>query len=174
MLYSLDNLTPRTHSDDFYVANGATVIGNVLLDQDASVWFGAVVRGDTELITIGKRSNVQDCAVLHTDEGYPLLIDSDVTVGHHAMLHGCTIGAGSLIGIHAIVLNGAQIGKGCLIGANALITEGMQIPDGSVVMGSPGKIKGDLDLEMQKKLIASAHHYVQNYKRFKTGLKKVN
>jgi carbonic anhydrase/acetyltransferase-like protein (isoleucine patch superfamily) len=90
------------------------------------------------------------------------------------MLHGCTIGAGSLIGIHAIVLNGAQIGKGCLIGANALITEGMQIPDGSVVMGSPGKIKGDLDLEMQKKLIASAHHYVQNYKRFKTGLKKVN
>ena len=174
MLYSLDNLTTRTHSDDFYVANGATVIGNVLLDQDASVWFGAVVRGDTELITIGKRSNVQDCAVLHTDEGYPLLIDSDVTVGHHAMLHGCTIGAGSLIGIHAIVLNGAQIGKGCLIGANALITEGMQIPDGSVVMGSPGKIKGDLDLEMQKKLIASAHHYVQNYKRFKTGLKKVN
>jgi len=174
MLYSLDNLTPRTHSDDVYVANGATVIGNVLLDQDASVWFGAVVRGDTELITIGKRSNVQDCAVLHTDEGYPLLIDSDVTVGHHAMLHGCTIGAGSLIGIHAIVLNGAQIGKGCLIGANALITEGMQIPDGSVVMGSPGKIKGDLDLEMQKKLIASAHHYVQNYKRFKTGLKKVN
>ena len=174
MLYSLDSLTPKTHGDDFYVANGATVIGNVLLDQDASVWFGAVVRGDTELITIGKRSNVQDCAVLHTDEGYPLLIDSDVTVGHHAMLHGCTVGAGSLIGIHAIVLNGAQIGKGCLIGANALITEGMQIPDGSVVMGSPGKIKGDLDLEMQKKLIASAHHYVQNYKRFKTGLKKVN
>ena len=173
MLYSLDSLTPKTHGDDFYVANGATVLGNVILDKDSSVWFGAVVRGDPELSTIGKRSNIQDCAVLHTDKGYPLFIDSDVTVGHHAMLHGCTIGAGSLIGIHAIVLNGAHIGKGCLIAANALITEGMEIPDGSVVMGSPGKIKANLDPEKRKKLIASAHHYVQNSKRFKAGLKEI-
>ena len=171
MLYSLDGISPTTRGDEFYVADGATVLGNVVLEKDASVWFGAVVRGDTETITIGERSNVQDLSVLHADEGYPLVIESDVTIGHKVMLHGCTIGAGSLIGINAVVLNGAVIGKGCLIAANALITEGMVVPDGAVVMGAPGKIKGELDAKRKEALLASAAHYVENYKRFKAGLK---
>ena len=171
MLYSLEGISPTTRGDEFYVADGAAVLGNVVLEKDASVWFGAVVRGDTETITIGERSNVQDLSVLHADEGYPLVIESDVTIGHKVMLHGCTIGAGSLIGINAVVLNGAVIGKGCLIAANALITEGMVVPDGAVVMGAPGKIKGELDAKRKEALLASAAHYVENYKRFKAGLK---
>ena len=173
MLYSLDNVSPQAQGDDYYVADTATVLGNVILEKDASVWFGAVVRGDTETITIGERSNVQDCSVLHADNGFPLVIGSDVTIGHKVMLHGCTIGAGSLIGINAVVLNGAVIGKGCLIAANALITEGMVVPDGAVVMGAPGKVRGELDEARKQGLIDSATHYVDNAKRFKAGLKRL-
>ena len=149
------------------------MVGNVLLKQDASVWFNAVVRGDNDLITIGEGSNVQDGSVLHTDPGFPLTIGAHVTIGHKVMLHGCEIGEGSLIGINAVVLNGAKIGKNCLIGANALITEGKEIPDGSLVMGSPGKVKGELNEDQQQGLILSAKHYVQNSKRFKSELQSL-
>ena len=173
MIYKLGDSFLETEGENFYVAETATVLGKVKLCKDASVWFGAVLRGDTELITVGERSNVQDCAVLHTDHGFPLNIGKDVTIGHHVMLHGCSIGDGSLVGINAVVLNGAKIGSGCLIGANALITEGMEVPDGSVVMGSPGKIKNTLDENKRQGLILSAHHYVENYKRFKKELIKI-
>ena len=134
MLYKLGKDQPIIEGE-YYVANNATVLGKVKLCKDSSVWFGAILRGDTELITIGERSNVQDGSVLHTDLGFPLDIGKDVTIGHKVMLHGCTIGDGSLIGINSVVLNGAKIGEGCLIGANTLITEGTEIPDGSLVMG---------------------------------------
>ena len=172
MLYKLGKDKPIVDGD-FYVAENATVLGKVKLCKDSSVWFGATLRGDTELITIGERSNVQDGSVLHTDVGFPLDIGKDVTIGHKVMLHGCTIGDGSLIGINAVVLNGAKIGKGCLIGANALVTEGMEIPDGSLVMGSPGKIKGELNEDQKMGLIMSAHHYVENSKRFINELEKL-
>ncbi len=172
MLYKLGKDKPIVDGD-FYVAENATVLGKVKLCKDSSVWFGATLRGDTELITIGERSNVQDGSVLHTDIGFPLDIGKDVTIGHKVMLHGCTIGDGSLIGINAVVLNGAKIGKGCLIGANALLTEGMEIPDGSLVMGSPGKIKGELNEDQKMGLIMSAHHYVENSKRFINELEKL-
>ncbi len=172
MLYKLGKDKPIVDGD-FYVAENATVLGKVRLCKDSSVWFGATLRGDTELITIGERSNVQDGSVLHTDIGFPLDIGKDVTIGHKVMLHGCTIGDGSLIGINAVVLNGAKIGKGCLIGANALVTEGMEIPDGSLVMGSPGKIKGELNEDQKMGLIMSAHHYVENSKRFINELEKL-
>ncbi len=172
MLYKLGEDKPIVDGD-FYVAENATVLGKVKLCKDSSVWFGATLRGDTELITIGERSNVQDGSVLHTDIGFPLDIGKDVTIGHKVMLHGCTIGDGSLIGINAVVLNGAKIGKGCLIGANALVTEGMEIPDGSLVMGSPGKIKGELNEDQKMGLIMSAHHYVENSKRFINELEKL-
>ena len=171
MLYKLDEHEPILDGD-YYVADSAIVLGKVRLCKDASVWFGAVLRGDTELITIGEGSNVQECSVLHTDLGFPLNIGKDVTIGHKVMLHGCTIGDGSLIGINSVVLNGAKIGKGCLIGANALITEGMEVPDGSLVLGSPGRIKGELSEDQQQGLILSAKHYVENGKRFKEGLTK--
>ena len=172
MLYKLDEHEPILDGN-YYVADSAIVIGKVRLCKDASVWFGAVLRGDTELITIGEGSNVQECSVLHTDLGFPLNIGKDVTIGHKVMLHGCTIGDGSLIGINSVVLNGAKIGKGCLIGANALITEGMEVPDGSLVLGSPGRIKGELSEDQQQGLILSAKHYVENGKRFKEGLTKI-
>ena len=169
MLYKLDEHEPILDGN-YYVADSAIVIGKVRLCKDASVWFGAVLRGDTELITIGEGSNVQECSVLHTDLGFPLNIGKDVTIGHKVMLHGCTIGDGSLIGINSVVLNGAKIGKGCLIGANALITEGMEIPDNSLVMGSPAQVKKELDPSMKDILIGSATHYVENYIRFKKDL----
>ena len=172
MLYKLGKDQPIIEGD-YYVANNATVLGKVKLCKDSSVWFGAILRGDTELITIGERSNVQDGSVLHTDLGFPLDIGKDVTIGHKVMLHGCTIGDGSLIGINSVVLNGAKIGEGCLIGANTLITEGTEIPDGSLVMGSPGKVKGEINEDQKKGLILSAHHYVDNSKRFKSELVKL-
>ena len=172
MLYKLGEDRP-INEEDYYVAENATVLGKVKLCKESSVWFGAIIRGDTELITIGERSNVQDGSVLHTDIGFPLNIGKDVTIGHKVMLHGCTIGDGSLIGINSVVLNGAKIGKGCLIGANALITEGTEIPDGSLVMGSPGKIRGELNDDQKQGLIISAHHYVNNSKRFKDELEKL-
>ena len=173
MKFDLGEYSVETDGDNFYIAETAIVLGKVKLCKDASIWFGAVLRGDTELITIGEGSNVQDGAVIHTDIGFPVDIGKDVTVGHQAMLHGCTIGDGSLIGINAVVLNGAKIGSGCLIASNALVTEGMEVPDGSLVMGSPGKIKGSLDDDKRNGLLLSAQHYVQNYKRFKLELTKV-
>ena len=173
MKFDLGEHSVETDGDNFYIAETAIVLGKVKLCTDASVWFGAVLRGDTELVTIGEGSNVQDGAVIHTDIGFPVDIGKDVTVGHQAMLHGCTIGDGSLIGINAVVLNGAKIGSGCLIASNALVTEGMEVPDGSLVMGSPGKIKGSLDDDKRNGLLLSAQHYVQNYKRFKLELTKV-
>tara|TARA_Y100001949_G_C15860676_1_gene274895 strand:- start:138 stop:680 length:543 start_codon:yes stop_codon:yes gene_type:complete len=172
MIYDLGQLSVETEGDEYFVANNATVLGKVKLCKDSSVWFNAVLRGDTELITIGEGSNIQDCAVLHTDLGFPLTVGKDVTIGHHATLHGCEVGDGSLIGINAVILNGAKIGSKCLVAANSLVTEGMQVPDGSLVMGSPGKIKSSLDEEGRKALLLSAHHYVQNYKRFKSELKQ--
>lgn len=169
MLYELDGTKVRAEGD-YWVADSAVVVGNVLLKQDASVWFNAVVRGDNDLITIGVGSNVQDGSVLHTDPGHPLVIGPHVTIGHKVMLHGCDIGEGSLIGINAVVLNGAKIGKNCIIGANALITEGKEIPDNSMVMGSPGKVVKTLTDEQAKGIRIGAAHYVENAKRFKEGM----
>jgi carbonic anhydrase/acetyltransferase-like protein (isoleucine patch superfamily) len=144
MLYRLGAHVLETADERYWVAPNATLIGKVRLERDASVWFGAVLRGDNELITVGEGSNVQEHCVLHTDPGFPLVIGPHVTVGHMAMLHGCEIGEGSLIGIGAVILNGARIGRNCLIGAKALIAEGKEIPDNSLVMGMPGKIKGEV------------------------------
>lgn len=168
MLYELGGVAVKAEGD-YWVADSATVVGKVLLKQDASVWFNAVVRGDNDLITIGEGSNVQDGSVLHTDPGFPLTIGAHVTIGHKVMLHGCHIGEGSLIGINAVVLNGAKIGKNCLIGANTLITEGKEIPDNSMVMGSPGKVVRTLSEEQAKGIRAGAAHYVENARRFRTG-----
>lgn len=170
-IYKLGALEPQFPADDAYwVAPCANIIGHVRLDEDANIWFGATLRADNELIHVGARSNIQDGSVLHTDLGYPLVIGPDCTVGHKAILHGCTVGAGSLIGMGATVLNGAQIGKGCLIGANALIPEGKVIPDGSLVVGAPGKVIRTLDAAAQHQLLLSATGYVLNSKRFKKEL----
>ena len=144
MIYALDGIAPTVHSSA-WVADEATLIGKVVVEADASVWFGAQIRGDNEEIRVGAGTNVQENSVLHTDMGYPLTIGANCTIGHKAMLHGCTIGDGTLIGMGATILNGAKIGKGCLIGACALITEGKEIPDGSLVMGSPGRVVRQLD-----------------------------
>ena len=173
MIYSLGDRHPEFRGDDYFVADGAVVIGSVILEQNASIWFNAVIRGDNDLITIGENSNIQDGSVLHTDGGIPLTVGKNVTVGHKVMLHGCTIGDNSLIGINAVVLNGAKIGKGCLIGANSLIPEGKEIPDGSLVMGSPGKVVKQLGPEQIKGLEMSAMHYVENFKRYKKDLKPI-
>jgi carbonic anhydrase/acetyltransferase-like protein (isoleucine patch superfamily) len=170
MLYQLDGMQVRAEGE-WFVADSAVVIGNVLLRANASVWFNAVIRGDNELITIGENSNVQDGCVLHTDPGWPLVIGSHVTIGHKAMLHGCTIGDNSLVGINAVVLNGAKIGRNCLIGANALVTEGKEIPDNSMVLGSPGKVVRELTPEQIAGLRHSALHYMENARRFKSALR---
>lgn len=173
-VYAIGDAKPILPAEgDYWIAPNAEVMGNVKLEKNASVWFGAVLRGDNELITIGENSNVQDGSVLHTDPGSPLVIERDVTIGHMVMLHGCTIGEGSLIGIGSIVLNNTKIGKGCLIGANSLIAEGKDIPDYSMVLGSPGKIVRTLDKETAEALRLSADHYVQNWKRYAAGLKRI-
>lgn len=169
MIYKLGNATPEFRGD-YWIADSAVVLGKVVLENEASVWFNAVLRGDNDVITVGEGSNVQDGAVLHTDPGMPLIIGKGVTIGHKVMLHGCTIGDNSLIGINAVVLNGAKIGRNCLIGANALIPEGKEIPDGSLVMGSPGKVVRELDENAIKGLSMSAAGYVANYKRFRDDL----
>lgn len=171
-IYQLGEHAPEIDASSF-VADTASVIGKVSLHANTTVWFGVSLRGDNERITIGENSNVQEGTVMHTDMGYPLNIGKNVTIGHQAMLHGCTIGEGSLIGMGATVLNGAKIGKGCLIGAGALITEGKEIPDGSLVMGAPGKVVRALDLSAQARLIASAEGYQANARRFAKGLKLV-
>jgi len=172
MLYRLGKDQVDIQADDYFVADNATVIGLVRLGNNTSVWFNAVIRGDNALITLGENSNVQDGAVLHTDPEFPLSIGKNVTVGHKATLHGCTIGDNSLIGINAVILNGAKIGKNCLIGANSLVTEGKEIPDGSLVMGSPGRVVKALSAEQRSELVKSADIYVQRFKRFKRELQR--
>lgn len=170
MIYALDGHAPQIHPEA-WVAPGAHVMGKIVLEDAASIWFGAVLRGDNEEIRIGRGSNVQENCVFHTDMGYPLTIGTNCTIGHKAMLHGCTIGEGSLIGMGATILNGAKIGRGCLIGAGALVTEGKEIPDGSLVMGAPGKVVRTLDAAAQARLIQSAESYRDNARRFRAGLK---
>ncbi|MFN4355034.1 gamma carbonic anhydrase family protein [Parvibaculum sp.] len=174
-VYAIGDRKPILPAEgEYWIAPNAEVMGNVKLETNASVWFGAVLRGDNELITIGENSNVQDGSVLHTDPGSPLMIERDVTIGHMVMLHGCTIGAGSLVGIGSIILNNAKIGKGCLIGANTLIAEGKEIPDYSMVLGSPGKIVRSLEKEMSEALRLSADHYAENWKKYAAGLKRID
>ena len=168
-VYELDGVVPEI-ADSAWVADSAQVIGRVTLEAQASLWFGVVARGDSDHLHIGAGSNIQDNTVLHADAGQPLRIGRNVTVGHKAMLHGCTIGDETLIGIGAVVLNGAKIGKHCIIGANSLIGEGKEIPDGSLVMGSPGKVVRDLTDEQKKLLEASAAHYVKNGQRYARDL----
>ncbi|RID90656.1 gamma carbonic anhydrase family protein [Gemmobacter lutimaris] len=172
MIYELDGVAPQI-APDAWVAPDANLIGKVVLEARASVWFGVTMRGDNEEIRVGAGSNVQENCVLHTDMGYPLVIGTDCTIGHKAMLHGCIIGDGSLIGMGATVLNGAKIGKGCLIGAGALITEGKEIPDGSLVMGAPGKVVRQLDEAARARLLKSAEGYRANAARFRAGMKPV-
>lgn len=169
-IYQLENLTPSVH-ESAWVADSARVIGDVELGADSSVWFGVVIRGDTEHITVGRGSNIQDNSVLHADQGVPLVIGENVTVGHQVMLHGCTIGDGSLIGIAAVVLNGARIGKNCLVGAGSLVTEGKEFPDGSMIFGSPAKAVKQLSSQQVVDLKLVAEHYVHNANRYKVGLK---
>jgi carbonic anhydrase/acetyltransferase-like protein (isoleucine patch superfamily) len=171
-IYELDGVSPQLGAGA-WVAESADVMGAVELAENASIWFGAVVRGDTARITVGKNSNVQDGSVLHTDVGVPLSIGDNVTIGHQVMLHGCTIGEGSLIGIQAVILNNAKIGKGCLVGAGSLITEGKEFPDYSMIMGVPAKVVQQLDETAIEKLRLSALHYVQNKERFVQALKRI-
>ncbi|SMQ85581.1 Carbonic anhydrase or acetyltransferase, isoleucine patch superfamily [Devosia lucknowensis] len=170
-IYALDDLSPRIDPAVGWIAPTAVLIGDVVVGPDVGLWFGAVARGDIETITIGARSNVQENCVLHTDRGFPLNIGADVTIGHGAIIHGCTIGDNSLIGMGATVLNGAVIGKNCLIGANALVTEGKIIPDNSLVMGAPAKVIRHIDSEGEAGLAASAERYVQNARRYAVGLR---
>jgi carbonic anhydrase/acetyltransferase-like protein (isoleucine patch superfamily) len=174
-VYDLDGVRPTLPQDgEYWIAPNAVVLGNVVLKTNASVWFGAVLRGDNDPITVGANSNVQDNAVCHTDLGSPVEIGANVTVGHLAMLHGCVIGDGSLIGIGAVILSGARIGRGCLIGARSLVTEGKEIPELSVVMGSPGQVVRTLTEEEGAALAYGARHYVHNWKRFRAGLRPVS
>ena len=172
-LYELDGMIPQL-ADTAWVADSAQVMGHVNLGEDSSIWFGVTVRGDTETITVGRGSNIQDGSVLHADIGKPLTIGDHVTVGHKVMLHGCTIGDESLIGIGAVVLNGAKIGKNCLVGAGALVTEGKEFPDGSMIIGSPAKAMRQLTPEQMEGLRMSARHYIDNAQRFRHTLKKID
>jgi carbonic anhydrase/acetyltransferase-like protein (isoleucine patch superfamily) len=173
-IYALGDSKPQLPPlGEYWVAPSASVIGNVILHTNASVWFGAVLRGDNDPITVGPDSNIQDGSVLHTDMGSPLTLGRGVTVGHKAMLHGCEVGDYSLIGIGAVVLNGVKIGRNCIIGANALITEGKVIPDNSLVVGQPGKVVRERDPAHIAVLQMSAEHYVQNWKRFAAELREV-
>ena len=171
-IYALGDAVPAfPAADRYWVAPDATLIGAVKLEDEASVWWGAVLRGDNELLTVGARSNVQDCSVLHTDIGFPLTIGAGCTIGHSVILHGCTIGDNSLVGMGATILNGARIGRNCLIGANALVPEGKEIPDNSLVVGMPGKAIRILDEATIAGLRESATHYVENWKRYRRDLR---
>ena len=174
-VYELDGVSMEApESGNWWVAESASVIGRVILRENASVWFGATLRGDNEPIEIGENSNVQDGSVLHTDMGCPLTLGRNVTVGHMAMLHGCSVGDNSLIGIGATLLNNVRVGSNCIIGAHTLLPEGKVIPDNSLVMGSPGKVVRDLTDAQIQMLEMSALHYVENWKRYKAGLKRVD
>ena len=171
-VYALKDVTPDV-AEDVWIAPGAHVIGRVRLEPGVGIWFGATLRGDNELISVGAGTNIQENCVLHTDMGFPLTIHAGCTIGHKAMLHGCTIGRNSLIGMGATVLNGAVIGENCLIGAGALVTEGKVIPDGSLVVGAPGKVVRQLDDGAINALRASALHYTENAARFARDLKEI-
>lgn len=170
-IYALGSMQPQfPENGDYWVAPDANLIGQIVLCAGSSVWFGATLRGDNDTITLGAGSNIQENSVLHTDKGYPLTIGENCTIGHKAMLHGCTIGNQTLIGMGATVLNGAKIGANCLIGAGALVTEGKEIPDGSLVIGAPGKVARTLDADTIAGLLQSAKHYQENARRFRTDL----
>jgi len=172
MIYQLANVAPRL-TDSNFIAPNATLIGDVVLAEHASVWFNVVIRADMETIKIGENSNIQDGSILHVDTGFPITIGRDVTIGHKVMLHGCTIGDNTLVGMNAVVLNGANIGKNCLIGANSLVTENMQVPDGHLVMGSPAKVVKALDDATRAMFTKSAMHYVDNSQRYLNELTEV-
>lgn len=171
MLYKLADLKPTINSTCF-IAPNATLIGDVTLEENASIWFNVVIRADTDKVVIGKNSNIQDGSILHLDKGFPLTIGDNVTVGHKVMLHGCTIGDNTLIGMNAVVLNGAKIGHNCVVGANALVTENMEVPNGHVVMGSPAKVVKTLDEKTFSMLKAGAMHYVKNGQRYQEHLEE--
>jgi carbonic anhydrase/acetyltransferase-like protein (isoleucine patch superfamily) len=171
-VYQLEDAVPDLHPTA-WVADSAQVIGQVRMGEGSSVWYGAVLRGDNERITLGARTNVQENSVLHTDPGFPLNLGEDVTVGHQVMLHGCTVGDGSLIGIQAVVLNGAKIGKNCLVGAGAIVTEGKEFPDNSLILGAPAKWVKEISPEQIARLKGAAAHYVHNAQRHRTQLKKI-
>ncbi len=171
-VYNLGDVGPELPGEDeYWIAPNAVVLGRVILKKNASIWFGATLRGDNDPIIIGENSNVQDGSVLHTDSGSPLTVGANVTIGHMVMLHGCTIGDNSLIGIGSIVLNGARIGRNCLIGANSLITEGKEIPDNSMVVGAPGKVVREVSEQQAMIMAGGAAHYVHNWKRYRAELK---
>ncbi len=172
-IYQLDERMPEV-DESAWVADSAQVIGSVHLAEDVSIWFNTVLRGDNDLLTIGRGTNIQDCSVLHADKGFPLRLGEGVSVGHQVMLHGCTVGDHSLVGIGAVVLNGAVIGKHCLVGAGALVTEGKVFPDGSLIVGSPAKVVRELTPEQIAGLQSIARQYVVNSRRFKAGLKKIS
>ncbi|MFZ6644688.1 gamma carbonic anhydrase family protein [Undibacterium sp. TJN25] len=171
-IYQLGELVPEIDSTA-YITDSATIIGRVKIEANASIWFGVTLRGDNELITIGENSNVQESCTLHTDPGFPLTVGKNVTVGHQAMLHGCTIGEGSLIGIQAVILNGAKIGRNCLVGAGALVTEGKEFPDNSLIVGSPAKAIRTLTDEDALRIRGNTQSYVRRGQEFKTQLKKI-
>jgi len=171
-IYQLDDIAP-TIAPTAWVADSAQVIGNVELGDGASVWFGAVLRGDNERLSVGAGTNIQDGTVVHSDHGFPVTLGANVTVGHQVMLHGCSVGDGSLIGIQAVVLNGAKIGRNCLVGAGSLVTEGKEFPDGSMIMGTPAKVVRQLTPEQITAMQHGAPHYVDNAQRYRTGLKKL-
>ncbi len=171
-IYQLGDDAPRL-APGAWVADSAQVIGRVQLGEGASVWYGAVLRGDNEWITLGARTNVQDGSVLHSDMGFPLTLGDDVTVGHQVMLHGCTVGDGSLIGIQAVVLNGAKIGRNCLVGAGAVVTEGKEFPDNVLILGAPAKVVREISPEQAARMKLGALHYVENAERHRSQLKKI-
>jgi carbonic anhydrase/acetyltransferase-like protein (isoleucine patch superfamily) len=174
-IYALDDRQPiLPPPGQYWIAPDAHVIGAVEIGEEASIWFGSVLRGDNELIRLGARSNIQEHSLLHTDMGYPMDIGADVTVGHHAILHGCTVGEGALIGMGATVLNGARIGRGSLVGANALVTEGKEFPEFSLIVGAPARAIRTLDETAVARLRATAAHYVDNWRRFQAGLRRVD
>lgn len=174
-LYTLGDRIPQTAGEDcFWIAPDAHVIGTVTLERDVGIWFGAVLRGDNDTITIGEGSNIQEGAMIHVDPGYPVTIGKGCTIGHHAIVHGCTIGDNSLIGMGATILNGARIGSNCLVGANALVTEGKEFPDNSLIVGAPAKAIRTLDDNAIAGLRRSAATYIANWKRFRRDLKKID
>lgn len=171
-LYQLDDDVPQLHPTA-WVADDAQVVGKVVLEEGASVWFGAVLRGDNETLTVGRHSNVQDGTVIHSDPGFPVTLGEGVSIGHQVMLHGCSVGDGSLVGIQSVILNGAKIGRNCLVGAGSLVTEGKEFPDGSLIMGRPAKVVRPLSPEQLAGLKYAAEHYVENADRYRRGLKRV-
>ena len=171
-IYQLEEWIPQI-ADSAWVADTATVIGRVRMDDNANVWYGAVLRGDNDLIHVGRNTNVQDGSVLHTDHGMPLLLADNVTVGHQVMLHGCSIGDGTLIGIQAVALNGAKIGRNCIVGAGSVVTEGKEFPDGSLIVGSPAKVVRTLSPAQFEMLAHLAEHYVAQTRRHRSGIKRI-